>query len=150
MVEMALILPLLMALLFGIIEFGWMLRTYQAVGQAAREGARSGALGSDTGTIDSRVVDTARDVYQLDPARFGNPKTFEYRTYVRSGSDWVLGTDWTEFTSGNPAAADAANYSQIRVTLTYNYPLITGGLFSWLNGGNNFVTLKQSIVMRKE
>ena len=41
MVEMALVLPLLIALLFGIIEYGWMFFRAAQVNQAARHGART-------------------------------------------------------------------------------------------------------------
>ena len=159
--EMALILPLLLLLVFGIIEFGWMLRCYQAVGQTAREGARSGAVNSTTAVMDSRVDTTAQDVYDLDPTKIVT-RTYEYRTAVRASATepWGPfptggngGPAWSTLTTdgaGNNAKSDDKDYSQIRVTLTYRYPLITGGMFSWLNGGNSFITLKQSIVMRKE
>lgn len=49
-VEFALILPLLMVLVFGIINYGDMLSVRQSVSQAASEGARAAAVdpGSDT------------------------------------------------------------------------------------------------------
>lgn len=39
-VEFALVLPILMVLLFGIIDFGWIFYSTAMVGNAAREGAR--------------------------------------------------------------------------------------------------------------
>jgi Flp pilus assembly protein TadG len=50
-VEFALVLPLLLILVFGIIDFGMGLRTYIGVSTATREGARYGALGSTAGTF---------------------------------------------------------------------------------------------------
>lgn len=47
--EFALILPILMALLMGIISYGWMMSFRQAMSQAAAEGARHAAV-SPTGT----------------------------------------------------------------------------------------------------
>lgn len=44
LVEMALILPLLLALLLGIIEFGVAVLRYNTVSNAAREGARAGVV----------------------------------------------------------------------------------------------------------
>ncbi len=44
-VEMAIVLPLLLLLVFGIIDFGRMLNTQITVSAAAREGARWAALG---------------------------------------------------------------------------------------------------------
>lgn len=44
-VEFALILPVLILLLFGIIQFGFVFNNYLAITHAAREGARLAAVG---------------------------------------------------------------------------------------------------------
>ncbi|HHX44214.1 MAG TPA: hypothetical protein GX714_09555 [Chloroflexi bacterium] len=44
LVEMALLLPLLLALLFGIIEFEVVIWRYNTVSNAAREGAQAGIV----------------------------------------------------------------------------------------------------------
>jgi Flp pilus assembly protein TadG len=46
-VEMALVLPLLLLLVFGIIDFGRMLNAQIALTEAAREAARAHVLGAD-------------------------------------------------------------------------------------------------------
>lgn len=46
MVEFALILPLLILVVFGVIEFGATFNDYQAVRQGTREAARAGAVGN--------------------------------------------------------------------------------------------------------
>lgn len=46
-VELALVLPLLLLLVFGVIDFGRMLNTQITLTEAAREGARAAALGFD-------------------------------------------------------------------------------------------------------
>jgi Flp pilus assembly protein TadG len=56
LVEMALTLPLLLLLVFGIIEFGRILNAYIVVTNAAREGARYGAVGEDEAEITSQVM----------------------------------------------------------------------------------------------
>jgi Flp pilus assembly protein TadG len=43
-IEMALTLPLLLLIVFGIIDFGFMFQRYEVVTNAAREGARLGVL----------------------------------------------------------------------------------------------------------
>jgi Flp pilus assembly protein TadG len=48
-VEMALVLPLLLLLVFGIIEFGFIFNRYISVTHAAREGVRQLAVGVDPG-----------------------------------------------------------------------------------------------------
>lgn len=50
LVEMALIMPLLIMLLLGIVEFGRIFNAYLIVANGAREGARAAAVGTtDTG-----------------------------------------------------------------------------------------------------
>ena len=57
--EFALVLPLLLILLFGIVEFGIAFNRAQAVEAGAREGARLASLQSTTqADIDSRVTAT--------------------------------------------------------------------------------------------
>lgn len=51
LVEMALVLPILIMLVFGIVEFGRIYSTQIIVANSAREGARHAALGSDDNTV---------------------------------------------------------------------------------------------------
>jgi Flp pilus assembly protein TadG len=53
MAEFALILPIFIILVFGIIDFGMGLRAYITVSQATREGARYAAVGNPAGTFTS-------------------------------------------------------------------------------------------------
>ncbi len=43
LVEMAFVLPILLVVLFGIIEFGWLIFAYSTISQAARNGAEAAA-----------------------------------------------------------------------------------------------------------
>jgi len=58
-VELAILLPLLLLLVFGVIDFGRMLNTQITLTEAAREGARAAALGFDP---NARVARTANGV----------------------------------------------------------------------------------------
>src|SRR5512145_1798862 len=49
MVEFALILPLLLFIIFGIVEFGRLLATYSMVTTSSRDAARYGAAAGDVG-----------------------------------------------------------------------------------------------------
>ena len=56
-VEMAVVTPLLLTMLFGIIEYGWVFSVKQALVTAAREGARVASLpGSTDEDIENRVA----------------------------------------------------------------------------------------------
>jgi Flp pilus assembly protein TadG len=75
-VEMALLVPVLLLILFGIIDFGRMLNTQIALSQAAREGVRGLALGTSanpTGTVqtDAYPVTGVNVAYTVCPANPG-------------------------------------------------------------------------------
>ena len=57
MVEFALTLPLLLALVFGVIEFGRLLFFYSAITTGTREAARYGAAAGLVGGSDARYQD---------------------------------------------------------------------------------------------
>ena len=56
-VELAVVAPLMFAMLFGIIEFGWMFTVQHTMVNAAREGARLGVLqGTTVSEIESEAM----------------------------------------------------------------------------------------------
>jgi len=57
-VELALVLPLLLLVLFGIIDFGRMLHAQIKLTEAAREGARASALGQSNSSVQARVTES--------------------------------------------------------------------------------------------
>ena len=70
-VEFALVLPILLLLVFGIIEFGHLFFIRQTMINAAREGARTATLAADDETKETLVigrVQTVLAVGGLDPA----------------------------------------------------------------------------------
>jgi Flp pilus assembly protein TadG len=62
-VEFVLVLPILLLLLFGILEVGRVVDAWIVVQNAAREGARSGALAPTTGAVNA-AQNAARDYMQ--------------------------------------------------------------------------------------
>jgi Flp pilus assembly protein TadG len=55
-VEFALIIPFLLLLMMGILEFGWLVYNNMTIINGAREGARSASLGNATSTVSSVVA----------------------------------------------------------------------------------------------
>jgi Flp pilus assembly protein TadG len=55
-VEMALVLPILLLLVFGIIDFGRMLHTQIQLSEAAREGARAATIQNTSAAATARVA----------------------------------------------------------------------------------------------
>ena len=74
-VEMALVLPILIMLIFGIVEFGRILNTYMIVTDLSREGAREGAVGGTDSDIETTVRSnaTAADLEESDLSVLINP-----------------------------------------------------------------------------
>ena len=58
LVEFALIVPIFLLLVFAIVDFGMGFHAWITVTNAAREGARVGAVGADSATIQGKVTDT--------------------------------------------------------------------------------------------
>jgi len=58
-VEFAIILPLLLLVVFAVIDFGFMFNARITMTQAAREGVRLQALGTPDGEVRTRVTDAA-------------------------------------------------------------------------------------------
>ena len=59
LVEFALIIPMLLLLVFGVIEFGRIFGAGLTVNNSAREGARLGAIGATDSAIITRVTNSA-------------------------------------------------------------------------------------------
>ena len=65
LVELALVLPVIILILFGTLEFGRLFHSYIVITNAAREGARLGAVGKSDEEIVSRIRE-ASPLYQAD------------------------------------------------------------------------------------
>jgi hypothetical protein len=62
--EFAIILPLLLVILFGIIEFGFLMYNQQVITNAAREGARYGVVFKDPAVTVPEILDVVDEYVQ--------------------------------------------------------------------------------------
>lgn len=139
-VEAALVTPMLITMLFGIIEFGFIFKDLLMLHQAAREGVRVAAIGATTAEIDTRVQESTGDLILTE-----DDIVAEFRTYNGGWSDWgTLG----DFEGENNAPQNA----QIRVTISYEHALICGSFFGRFTGdpGATTLPLTSSMVMSRE
>lgn len=104
-VEFALVLPLLLTIVFGTIEWGYYFFTREIVVNSAREGARAGTLQYAPPTVPTSVAITAATNY-----------------LTNSGLDATRAT----VTSVNGGGSCPAGSSCIRVL--YTFPTLTGFL----------------------
>jgi len=140
LVEFAIVVLLLFTLLFGIIEFGLIIKDYLTVSQAAREGARCASLRGDINAVTERVRNSAPGFSQdqIDAMTVAA----WYRVQAPNGN-------WGNWTSGLPAAGDASiegKEVQLRVKVTYPHPTITGSFF----GLGSTIMLSGNMVWRRE
>lgn len=134
-VEFALVVPVLLTLLMGIIEFGYLVRDNLTLANAAREGARVGSLGGKQDQIKARVTSAAAPL-DLTAAKGGNiviqQSTNNGATYVDLPPDLL---------SGNAVAIG----SMLRVTTINKHQSLTK-FFPFINDK----IMKGSATFRRE
>ena len=138
LVEFAIVALLLFTLLFGIIELGLIIKDYLTLSHAAREGARSAALGSPTYKVIERI-----DGMTIALSGGTVTKTLEYST--EGGANWnTLGDAGTV-----PDENNAGLGNPIRITLTYPHQLVAGGILPFL-GNEGIMTISGNMIMQRE
>lgn len=126
LIEFMIVFPILMLLIAGILDFGMLLRNYEVVTNAAREGARVAVLeGYDQDDVQARV-----DQY-MDAAGMGGPAVVALADV--------------------PVTTPAGTFTARSVTLNYTYQFVTLSGFAPFFGGE-FGTLPLQVVsvMRTE
>jgi Flp pilus assembly protein TadG len=133
-----------LALLFGIIEFGFLFKDQLAIQQVAREGARTVAVGRMCSEVIARMIGSAATLTTAN-------LTYDlaYRTY--SGGTWSSWLTLGDRTDGS-GQNDAPQGAQVRVRTHYAHSFLTGSLFARLIGspGATSLTLNAEMVMRRE
>ncbi|MDN3512649.1 MAG: pilus assembly protein [Candidatus Jettenia sp.] len=125
-VEFAIILPVLIFLVFGIIEFSLLLYDKQVITNASREGARAGIVWKEDRVSADEIIAIVNNYCSNYLITFGtnNPPTTT--------------PEWTGEESGN----------ELTVTVTYDYDfLFLPNFIAGLTGGR---TLSAVTVMRME
>jgi len=106
-VEFAIIVPVLILLVLGIIEFGFGYHAWDATQNAAREGARLGAVSPDVAEIEARVRGTTSFLNQS-----------QLQVTIECG---ITGGAF----GACPAASSWDEGDIVRVTVEYTYDFIT-------------------------
>jgi Flp pilus assembly protein TadG len=126
LIEFAIVVPLLVLLLAGIFDFGMMFRSYEAVTNAAREGARVGILpGYADADIRARV-----DAYMSVSGLTG---------------DYTVTVDTMAIETG----AGTFNARSVAVNYTYEFAIL-GGVGAAFGGDFSTIPLRAVSVMRTE
>lgn len=122
-VELALVMPLLLLLLFAILELGFIMLDHLTLQNAAREAVREAALGKSTSEIQTVIENSLADTISLDRLSV----TMEKRS--KSGSSWGSWGALGDVPGDQGDLNDAVVGDQIRISLSYGHSLLTGYLF---------------------
>jgi Flp pilus assembly protein TadG len=140
LVEFALIVPLLIMLLLGILEFGVMVMHQLTLEQAAREGSRLAAVRNSVTSVTERITNSASTLPNQEELQIvmaystDNGQSFPYTLADTAGGE-----------------NDAPPGSLVQVSINWPHHLVTGSFFGWLTGAeNNTVPLRTEVVMRRE
>ncbi|MBC9732260.1 TadE/TadG family type IV pilus assembly protein [Nocardioides marmotae] len=126
-VEFALVVPLLLFLVFGIIDFGWMLMKANLVNNAARDAARVASLSGTYEQVD-QTVDSGLAAAGISPSD------------VTVLITCTNGDGTTCDGSASSFASRAVSGSTVTVTLSYDHPWLTPlGATCDLVGGDSCV-----------
>ena len=120
------VFPILMLILAGILDFGMMMRSFEVVTNAAREGARVAVLpGYQQADVQLRVQE------YLDAAGLTAPVVTELKSV--------------------PVATGAGTFTAQAVRVSYSYQmLVLSGVSQLFGGGIGNVPLQSVAVMRSE
>lgn len=129
LVEFAFILPLLLFVVLGIIDFGFLFHDYEVVTNAAREGSRLKSLAANytTANVQSRVSN--------------------YLSF--GGLDPNLGTTTVTAVAIPIAAGSTVGGNTVVVTYPHNLQFL-GAIAGFFGGSFGTVTLSASSTMRSE
>lgn len=143
--EFVLVIPVLLLLVFGIVEFGLAFRTHQIVTNATREGARVAVLPSTHAEADSEafvedVVKQRLESAGLDPEE----ATITFTCIDEDGTE----------TGGWCATDPFGKLTRVEVDYPYTF-FILGGLVGWACGANcadqyGTISLRTDSAMRNE
>jgi Flp pilus assembly protein TadG len=130
LIELAIVTPILLFIIAGIMDFGFLFQRYEVVTNAAREGARLGSLpGYTAADIQARV-----DAY-----------------LASSGLTAAHPTPDVQY-STQTVGAGGPTINVVTVTVLYHSPFDIIGPFAGMVGGGGWtsITLRSSSVMRLE
>jgi len=135
MVEFAIVLPLLLLIVFGIIEFGIIFYDQQVITNASREGARYGIVSQTPRVTQAQIIQRVKDYCFNNLITFGST--------IRTPSDIVT---TAKITAVFPV-------DDLRVTVRWNYQfLVLPAFASAFFGGSpdTGITLSATSLMKYE
>ena len=134
LIEFALVMPVLLTLVIGIMEFGWLTKNTLVLANATREGGRTASLGRTTSNIQTRIANSSK------PLSLAGPEGSIVMQY--SADDGATYLAWPADANGKNGAPVG---SMIRIATTAPHRTLTG-FFPFLRGRR----LQTYVTMRRE
>jgi Flp pilus assembly protein TadG len=135
-VEFALVVPMFLLLVFGVVDFGYMINHDTMINNASREGARAGAFNPDQAAINTLVRQSLTTVEPIGTS----PSKITVAVTCRTPSGSTL-------CNPNDHVTDAISGGTVIVTVTYAHSWITPVGSTIMPGG---ITLSKKTEMRIE
>lgn len=126
MVEFAFVLPLLLIIVFGTIEFGVLMYNQQVLTNASREGARAGIVSRLTRVDNAAITSVVENYCATNLVTFGDQNT--------------PGVTVTGY------SANAAFGSNLQVDVTYQYSFLV--IPNFIPGINSLLNMRAVTTMR--
>ena len=140
-IEFALVLPLMMVFVFGIIEFSLLSYNKAMITQASRAGARAGIVYTGTRLDDVTAIENVVNNYRNKLITFGSSTPPEPQIISKDKDGGTI-TDLTKVVSGDSLT--------VTVSYTYNF-LVFPNLIELIKGSFvNTIDLSATTVMRYE
>jgi len=142
-VELAMVLPVFVMLLFGTLEIGLMARSSLALGQIGREAARAMSVGATPSRVQGLIGEISTGISEQRLST-----SLQSRSWDEATGAWG---SWTTLASDG-VSNTAASGDQLRVMLTYEHLLATGGLLADVFDASdeNTVALDATVVSVRE
>ena len=135
-VEFALVLPIILAVMFGAVEFGTALYDKAVITNASREGARAGVVATDPRKTDAEIR-TVVNAYVTN-------NMINYKAADTVGT----AISPTPNTSRTPGTGGCVAGCNVTVTVTYSYPFFL--LPKFLTNFTGPLTLRAATTMKME
>ena len=148
-VEFAIILPLLLVLLFGIVEFSILFYNKAMITNASREGARAGIVFAETRLNESDICQVVTDYCQNYLINFDSSQILDMDNPPPQHTDSGIGDSDVDDAISNGLIDSGES---LTVTVQYTYDFLVFPNLAQLAGGvfANIQTLEAVTVMRYE
>jgi len=136
-VEFAIVVPLLVLLLIGTIEFGILCYNKQVITNASREGARAGiiAFGRSSFSDNNEIINIVKNYCKNHLITFSSSPDIDL--------DLNITLDPDNRTNTNPSFTFGSSF---KVSVTYNYDFLVPSLF----GQDDILPISAATMMRRE